>query len=110
MMFEFTMLEISGLNLVKNKDKLTIVRYTVGGLYDIHHDISNITTDITYDRIITWLNYLTDVGAGGATVIPRHNITIFPEKYSSVLWYNDLSSHDVDDDSLHTGCPVLYRL
>ena len=79
----------------------------MGGLYNIHHDADN-DLSLVRGRLAAWVTYLADVEAGGATVFPKYNVTVFPEKGSAVMWYHLFDSGDVDQDMLHTGCPVLY--
>ena len=101
--------ELTGLNAMDNSaDGFNVIRYNVGGFYDIHHDTCINESSSTSSRIATWINYLSDVEAGGATVLPRLNISVFPKKHSAIFWHNLLSSGELDHDLIHTGCPVLY--
>ena len=98
-----------GLNtLSKHNEVMSGIRYSVGGLYNIHHDADNDVGSLVEGRFLTWLTYLDDVEAGGATVFPKYNVTVFPEKYSSIYWHNYLNSGVVNEGVLHTGCPVLF--
>ncbi|CAG2162076.1 unnamed protein product [Oppiella nova] len=58
-------------------------------------------------RIGTWINYLSDVEAGGAIVFPLLNVTVWPTKYSAIFWHNLHKSGQLDGQTLHSGCPVL---
>ena len=79
----------------------TVVRYNVGGRFDIH-------SDSTPGRLLSWITFLDDVEAGGAFLLVHYNITVKPEKGAAVLWYNLLKSGEYSEFNVHTGCPVLY--
>ncbi|XP_060073668.1 prolyl 4-hydroxylase subunit alpha-1-like [Ylistrum balloti] len=104
---------LTGLDSVKS-DNFEVVNYGLGGHYLWHFDAldvknkKNIDRDYGLgDRIATWMFYLSDVQAGGATVFPRLNLRILPIKGTAVFWYNLLPSGERDDRSLHGSCPVL---
>lgn len=42
----------------------------------------------TGNRIATFLVYMTDVEAGGATVFPTLGLTLHPVKGAAAFWYN----------------------
>ncbi|XP_060073637.1 prolyl 4-hydroxylase subunit alpha-1-like [Ylistrum balloti] len=91
-----------------------VVNYGLGGHYLWHYDAldllnkKNIDRDYELgDRIATWMFYLSDVQAGGATVFPRLSLRIPPIKGTAVFWYNLLPSGERDDRSQHGSCPVL---
>ncbi|XP_033753754.1 prolyl 4-hydroxylase subunit alpha-1-like [Pecten maximus] len=100
---------------IKTSEKFQVVNYGIGGHYDCHLDslYRRNRADITDgnytigDRIATWMFYLNDVKAGGATVFPKINLRILPVKGSAVFWYNLLPSGEVDDRSEHAACPVI---
>ena len=50
---------------------------------------------------------MTDVEAGGATIFPNINVTIWPKKGSAAFWYNLHPSGEGDILTLHGACPVL---
>ncbi|XP_012935075.2 prolyl 4-hydroxylase subunit alpha-1 [Aplysia californica] len=59
------------------------------------------------DRLATWMFYMSDVTAGGATVFPSLNVFVQPVKCSAVFWHNLLASGQPDTRMVHAGCPVL---
>lgn len=61
----------------------------------------------TGNRIATWLNYMSDVEAGGATVFTQLGVTVWPKKNSAAFWYNLHKSGDGDLLTRHAACPVL---
>ena len=89
-------------------DQLNVILYQVGGKYQIHHDTSTKSGVSLSYRIATWINYLSDVEAGGATVFPKLNVSVWPEKGSAVFWFNMISNTAINKDLVHSGCPVLY--
>ncbi|CAG2179014.1 unnamed protein product [Oppiella nova] len=94
----------------KALSKYTFRKYSVGGYFEPHFDrFAKLNPNATYvyGRIATWLNYLSDVGAGGATVFPLINVTVWPTKYSALFWHNFDKSGEPDWQTLHSGCPVL---
>ncbi|OWA51228.1 Prolyl 4-hydroxylase subunit alpha-2 [Hypsibius exemplaris] len=100
--------------LVTNLDKdqaelLQLNNYGVGGLYlphldylnDVHKSGTHLITPDLGDRIATFMVYLSDVEAGGATVFPHLNLTLYPEKGSAAFWYNLYRDGMGDDRTLH---------
>ena len=39
------------------------------------------------DRLSTFMGYLTNVGAGGATAFPAIGVTVWPKKGDAAYWY-----------------------
>ncbi|OWA51234.1 Prolyl 4-hydroxylase subunit alpha-2 [Hypsibius exemplaris] len=105
---------ITNLNMEVAED-LQIANYGIGGHYDPHYDHFRTKFDINHhqidakwgDRIATFLLYMTDVDAGGATVFPRLNLTLYPVKGSAAFWFNLHRDGLGDENTLHAGCPVL---
>lgn len=104
--------DVTGLNM-RSSEELQVVNYGIGGHYEPHFDHARPHETNAFkslglgNRIATWLNYMSDVDAGGATVFPALGITLFPEKGSSVFWYNLLKNGDGDELTRHAACPVL---
>ena len=92
-------------------ETLQIVSYSIGGHYEPHVDYFNTYQHdqpmIDQDRMATFLFYLNDVKAGGATVFPLLGLSVPPRAGSALYWENlDVRGvgHQV---TLHAGCPVL---
>ncbi|XP_052694750.1 prolyl 4-hydroxylase subunit alpha-1-like [Crassostrea angulata] len=102
-----------------HSEKFQVVNYGVGGMYTAHHDyteykrgiISNPmdSEDISTsgDRMATWMFYMNDVKAGGATVFPEVRTRIPVAKGGAAFWFNLRPSGATDPRTLHGGCPVL---
>ncbi|XP_045211382.2 prolyl 4-hydroxylase subunit alpha-2-like isoform X2 [Mercenaria mercenaria] len=101
-------------------EDLQVLNYGVGGMYEAHLDCLNALIHInpvraedtvflrgTGDRVSTWMFYLNDVQAGGATVFLDLNITVPVEKGAAVFWYNIRRNGEIDERTRHAGCPVL---
>ncbi|XP_074147068.1 prolyl 4-hydroxylase subunit alpha-2 isoform X3 [Sminthopsis crassicaudata] len=101
---------ITGLS-VKTAELLQVANYGMGGQYEPHFDFSRRPFDSGLktegNRLATFLNYMSDVEAGGATVFPDFGATIWPKKGTSVFWYNLFRSGEGDYRTRHAACPVL---
>ncbi|OWA51229.1 Prolyl 4-hydroxylase subunit alpha-2 [Hypsibius exemplaris] len=99
----------------KNAEPLQVNNYGIGGMYHSHFDFFNdpdghglhLIKPDQGDRMATFMVYMTDVEVGGATVFPRINLTIYPEKGSVAFWFNLYRDGVPDIRTLHSGCPVL---
>ncbi|CAL4097494.1 unnamed protein product [Meganyctiphanes norvegica] len=94
-----------------------VANYGIGGLYVTHTDYLMINPDpaaylpwehFIGDRYGTFMVYLSDVEAGGATVFPRAGVTIWPRRGSAAFWWNLYRSGTGDENTRHGACPVLH--
>ncbi|KAM6475142.1 prolyl 4-hydroxylase subunit alpha-2 isoform 2-T2 [Liasis olivaceus] len=102
--------QITGLT-TKTAELLQVANYGMGGQYEPHFDFSRRPFDSTLktegNRLATFLNYMSDVEAGGATVFPDFGAAIWPKKGTAVFWYNLFRSGEGDYRTRHAACPVL---
>uniref|UniRef100_A0A3Q0SD90 procollagen-proline 4-dioxygenase n=1 Tax=Amphilophus citrinellus TaxID=61819 RepID=A0A3Q0SD90_AMPCI len=104
--------DITGLN-VKTAEDLQVANYGVGGQYEPHFDFGRKDEPDAFEelgtgnRIATWLLYMSDVQAGGATVFTDVGASVRPKKGTAVFWYNLYPSGEGDYRTRHAACPVL---
>uniref|UniRef100_A0AAY4CCZ4 procollagen-proline 4-dioxygenase n=1 Tax=Denticeps clupeoides TaxID=299321 RepID=A0AAY4CCZ4_9TELE len=102
--------DVTGLS-VATAELLQVANYGVGGQYEPHFDFSRRPFDsnlkVDGNRLATYLNYMSDVEAGGATVFPDFGAAIWPRKGTAVFWYNLFRSGEGDYRTRHAACPVL---
>ncbi|XP_029465036.1 prolyl 4-hydroxylase subunit alpha-1 isoform X2 [Rhinatrema bivittatum] len=104
--------ELTGLD-VSTAEELQIANYGIGGQYEPHFDFGRKDEPDAFkslgtgNRIATWLFYMSDVTAGGATVFPEVGAAVWPRKGTAVFWYNLFKSGEGDYSTRHAACPVL---
>uniref|UniRef100_A0A3P8UQ45 procollagen-proline 4-dioxygenase n=1 Tax=Cynoglossus semilaevis TaxID=244447 RepID=A0A3P8UQ45_CYNSE len=104
--------DITGLDMSTAED-LQVANYGVGGQYEPHFDFGRTDEPDAFEelgtgnRIATWLLYMSDVQAGGATVFTDVGAAVKPLKGTAVFWFNLFSSGDGDYRTRHAACPVL---
>ncbi|XP_050832455.1 prolyl 4-hydroxylase subunit alpha-1 isoform X4 [Serinus canaria] len=128
--------DLTGLD-VSTAEELQVANYGVGGQYEPHFDFARKDEPDAFkelgtgNRIATWLFYMSDVSAGGATVFPEVGASVWPRKGTAVfwynlccgtehraecscrsqgtavLWYNLFPSGEGDYSTRHAACPVL---
>ena len=71
---------------------MQVANYGIGGVYNHHTDAAGDGGDGQIepreqgDRVATFMAYLSDVTAGGATVFPSSGVTAWPKKGNAVFW------------------------
>ncbi|KAM8957362.1 prolyl 4-hydroxylase subunit alpha-1 isoform 3-T4 [Lycaon pictus] len=101
------------IEIVKDLAKPRVANYGVGGQYEPHFDFARKDEPDAFkelgtgNRIATWLFYMSDVSAGGATVFPEVGASVWPKKGTAVFWYNLFASGEGDYSTRHAACPVL---
>ncbi|XP_063047283.1 prolyl 4-hydroxylase subunit alpha-1b isoform X1 [Engraulis encrasicolus] len=104
--------DLTGLEM-DTAEELQVANYGVGGQYEPHFDFGRKDEPDAFkelgtgNRIATWLFYMSDVAAGGATVFPDVGAAVWPRKGSAVFWYNLFPSGEGDYSTRHAACPVL---
>uniref|UniRef100_A0A8C9YHX9 procollagen-proline 4-dioxygenase n=1 Tax=Sander lucioperca TaxID=283035 RepID=A0A8C9YHX9_SANLU len=104
--------DVTGLD-VTTAEELQVANYGVGGQYEPHFDFRRKDEPDAFEelgtgnRIATWLLYMSDVPAGGATVFTDVGAAVWPKKGTAVFWYNLFPSGEGDDRTRHAACPVL---
>lgn len=104
--------DITGLD-VTTAEELQVANYGVGGQYEPHFDFGRKDEPDAFEelgtgnRIATWLLYMSDVQAGGATVFTEVGAAVWPKKGTAVFWYNLHPSGEGDYQTRHAACPVL---
>ena len=116
----------------QNQEDVQVLRYGYTEKYDAHHDFFNpelyqaspgtlqLIENGRRNRQATVFWYLSDVAKGGETVFPRFNgapqpydfkrcdvgLKVKPEKGKVIIFYDLLANGQMDELSLHGGCPV----
>ncbi|XP_075993312.1 prolyl 4-hydroxylase subunit alpha-1b isoform X1 [Genypterus blacodes] len=104
--------DLTGLEM-DTAEELQVANYGVGGQYEPHFDFGRKDEPDAFkelgtgNRIATWLFYMSDVSAGGATVFPDVGAAVWPKKGTAVFWYNLFPSGEGDYSTRHAACPVL---
>lgn len=98
---------------VPNGEGIQILNYAGGGEYRPHFDYfpdnagGRVHTAHGGQRIMTVIMYLNDVKAGGATILPDINLSVYPKKGSALYFSYFNSKGQVDPTTLHGGAPVV---
>uniref|UniRef100_A0A8C5DNC4 Prolyl 4-hydroxylase subunit alpha-1 n=1 Tax=Gouania willdenowi TaxID=441366 RepID=A0A8C5DNC4_GOUWI len=104
--------DLTGLEM-DTAEELQVANYGVGGQYEPHFDFGRKDEPDAFkelgtgNRIATWLFYMSDVAAGGATVFPDVGASVRPKKGTAVFWYNLFPNGEGDYSTRHAACPVL---
>lgn len=99
---------------VEHGEGLQVLWYDIGGEYKSHYDYFDAkhpgerkNLQRGGQRVGTFLMYLSDVEAGGATRFPRMNFEVRPKKGMALYFGDMLASGEGDKLSLHAGTPVI---
>lgn len=97
---------------IETVEELQVVNYGIGGHYEPHYDHAQKNDVSAFEeskgnRIATFICYLTDVEAGGATAFNLVGARVNPEKGACAVWYNLLRNGESDLGTRHAACPVL---
>lgn len=98
---------------VPHGEGIQILNYAGGGEYRPHFDYfpdntgGRVHTAHGGQRIMTVIMYLNDVTAGGATILPDINLSVYPKKGSALYFSYFNSKGQVDPSTLHGGAPVI---
>ena len=104
--------EITGIPALHGEG-IQILNYIDGGEYKPHFDYFPDTEGGRANmvqggqRIMTIIMYLSDVEAGGATIFPETNLSIYPKKGSALYFSYFNSLGQVNPLTLHGGAPVI---
>lgn len=98
----------------ENGEGMQVLRYAIGAEYKSHFDyfdpklpgeLKNLARG--GQRVGTFLMYLSDVEAGGATRFPVMKFEIRPKKGMALYFGDMLANGEGDKLSLHAGTPVI---
>lgn len=88
---------------VRQGEPLTVLRYSPGQQYRLHHDC---LPGEANQRVMTLIAYLNDDYDGGATTFPAAEIEFRGNAGDALLFHNVLADERVDESSRHAGLPV----
>ncbi|KAG8507806.1 Prolyl 4-hydroxylase subunit alpha-2 [Galemys pyrenaicus] len=97
----------------KTAEFLQVTDYGIGGFFGPHLDyfsgseIKTLDINDIGDRVATFMTYMSDVEAGGATVFPKLGAMFSPKKGTALFWYNLLRNGKGNSLTTHAACPVL---
>lgn len=98
---------------VENGEGTQVLRYRDGGEYKAHYDFFDTSTKgglkaiaNSGQRVGTFLMYLSDVKAGGATRFPNMNFEVRPKVGTALYFGNLLMNGLPDQKTLHASVPV----
>ncbi|XP_074653564.1 prolyl 4-hydroxylase subunit alpha-1-like [Tubulanus polymorphus] len=97
---------------IPHAEPLQVVNYGIGGLFTPHHDFFDTGGETRFfggsgNRMATWMFYLNDVTAGGATVFTDIDLYVPATKGAAAFWYDLFDDGTPDFSTTHGGCPIL---
>lgn len=95
---------ISG-TTIDQGEALTVLRYTRGQQYRLHHDT---IAGSRNQRVATVLIYLNEGFGGGETVFPAYGLSIRPQLGDAIVFRNTLATGHPDPNTRHAGEPVTH--
>ncbi|XP_034109093.1 prolyl 4-hydroxylase subunit alpha-1-like [Drosophila albomicans] len=104
--------DMTGLD-VREFPALQVGNFGLGGYFKPHYDFmygTRVTMDSLDglgDRIGSIIFYASDVPQGGQTTFPEIQISVQPQKGSSLFWYNIYDDGTPIKRTLHSVCPVI---
>ena len=89
-----------------------VANYGIGGQYSRHYDaVGEGYLEPGFEnegtRVQTFMAYLSNVEAGGATAFPLLGLAVWPKKGDAITWYNIDRNGRQDKLTMHGGCPVI---
>lgn len=100
---------------VEKGEPIQVLRYEIGGEYKAHYDYFDPTSvggqkNMTNSgqRVGTFLMYLSDVEAGGATAFPKLGFEVRPKAGTALYFANVSPAGEIDPNSLHSSVPVVH--
>lgn len=99
---------------VEKGEPIQVLRYQIGGEYKAHYDWFDPNTaggqkniGKAGQRVGTFLMYLSDVDAGGATAFPKLGFEVRPKAGMALYFADVLPDGEIDPESLHSSVPVV---
>lgn len=99
---------------VEYGEAIQVLRYQIGGEYKAHYDFFDPNSVGGQknmakggQRVGTFLMYLSDVEAGGATAFPKLGFEIRPKAGMALYFADVLPDASIDPNSLHSSVPVV---
>lgn len=99
---------------VEHGEPIQVLRYQIGGEYKAHYDYFDPNSvggqknmKNGGQRVGTFLMYLSDVEAGGATAFPKLGFEVRPKAGMALYFADVLPDGEIDPNSLHSSVPVV---
>lgn len=89
--------------LVDQAEATSVMRYSAGQEFKLHHDSLDGTSN---QRVMTILVYLNDGFAGGETLFPHLGLTVAPRRGDAIIFDNVRDGRRLPE-AQHAGLPIL---